>query len=136
MYVLCDYKITFIAMPSGECLLVVAVVSTLHLFDPVALTFNLLTSNETSTRTCHVLSTCQVWWRFVLWFLFLIRLSVALYILCSVDIRTHIHAHIMYGATECPTDAFDYVGAKKRYKNKTTSVIHHTLQKLHILRFV
>jgi len=28
---LCDCKITFIAAPSGECLLVVAAVATLHL---------------------------------------------------------------------------------------------------------
>jgi len=38
--------ITFIVAPSGECLLVAAAVSTLHLFDLVTLTFNFLTSNE------------------------------------------------------------------------------------------
>ena len=43
---LCDCKITFIAAPSGEFLLVTAAVSTLHLYDPVTVTFNLLTLNE------------------------------------------------------------------------------------------
>jgi len=36
----------FIALHSGKCLLVTAVVSTLLLFDPVTLPLNLLTSNE------------------------------------------------------------------------------------------
>jgi len=58
--ILCHCKITFIVAPSGECLLVVAAVATSQLLTvwPCHLTF--WPQIKWVTRTCHVLSTCQV----------------------------------------------------------------------------
>jgi len=62
--VLCDCKITFIAAPSDKCLLIVEAVATWHLLTlwPWHLTFWL---QKSVTRTCHWLSTCQVWWWYI-----------------------------------------------------------------------
>jgi len=72
----CECKFTFIAAPSGECLLVVAAIATLHLLTlwPSHLNFWSANKIDWTARTCHVLSTL-VWWWYVQWFLFCVRVG-------------------------------------------------------------
>jgi len=104
---LSDCKITFIVAPSGECWLVAAAVSTLHLFDSVTLTFNRLTSNEMGDQnlscTVHLPSSVMID-------------QVVFFVLECWRTHTRTHTHT-YRAAKRSTHHFDYVGASKNNNN-------------------
>jgi len=86
-----DCKVTFMAVPSWKCLLVVVAFST-HLFDSVTLTFNLSTLNGMGDQDIMHLPS-------------LVMISPVVF---CFSVLTYIH---MYRAAQRPTHAFDYVGS-------------------------
>ena len=106
-------KITFIAAPSGECLLVVVAVATF--IDPVTFTFNLLTSNKTNGQdlsyNIHLPS--------------LVMICPEVFGLSAhthPPTHTHTHTHT-HRAAKRHTHASNYVGVTKHAENKENTTI-------------